>query len=179
MEIHKPRNNRPRISAGAPVIRPGCDVHIIYGTDVGSDDHVQLVTLLQAELDNHDYKHTDCGRDCLPGQSTNQQHIDMITQADFIVCFISHCQQTGEVTPELIHHIRKALTIKQRAGLPNRVIPVFCNMTEEHIMEIRDAHLPEMILVSHITARQVDFTYIEKVMQALEATPSGENIIIF
>ena len=164
-------NTRPRI----PEIRPTCDVHIIYDTEhIGANNPVELVKLLEDELEKHDYTYTDCGRDCLPGRSTDQQQIDMITQADFIVCFVSFCQQTGHVSAGLINHLRKALTIKQRPGLTNRVIPVFCYMPVGQVTGIVTAHLLEMILMNHIIASHRDLTYIEKVLQALAATPSGK-----
>ena len=163
------RRMPPRI----PEIRPTCDVHIIYDTEhVGADDPVELVRQLEDELEKHDYTYTDCGRDCLPGRSTDQQQIDMITQADFIVCFISLCQ--GQVSPGHINHLRRTLTTKQRPGLTNRVIPVFCHMSAGQVTGIVTAHLLEMILMNHIIASHRDLTYIEKVMQALAATPSGK-----
>ena len=168
--------DKSRMPPHRPEIRPTCDVHVIYDTEhVGADNPIHLVKLLEDELEKHDYTHTDCGRDCLPGRSTDQQQIDMITQADFIVCFISICQQTGHVSAGLINHLRKALTIKQRPGLTNRVIPVFCYMTEEHVTGIVTALIPQMMLMNHIIAMHRDQTYIEKVMQALAATPSGKS----
>ena len=167
---------RRRMPLHRPEIRPSCDVYIIYDTDhVGADVPVQLVRLLEDELDKHGYTYTDCGRDCLPGRSTTQQHVDLITQADFVVCFISICEQMSQVSLKLICHVKKALTIKRKSGHFNRIIPVFCNMAEEQVREILDAHLSEMMLMNHIIARHRDVTYIEKVMDALTATPSGKS----
>ena len=154
------QDDKGMMSSKEQMIRPSCDVHIVYDTHhAGADAPVQLVILLEDELDKQGYTYTDF-RDCLPGRSTMQQQVDFMTQADFIVCFISKSQQTAHVFEELIDHVRRALTIKQRPGLVNRVIPVFCNVTEEQVKEIRDARLPEMMLVNHIIARHGDLKYI-------------------
>ena len=165
------------MSRQRPQIRPLVDVHTIYDTNhVGADAHyIQLITKLEEKLHEQKYKYTNCGRDCLLGKSTIQQQVDHITQADFIFCLISFDQQTGQVSTGLIDHIKRALTKKQQTGHTNRIIPVFCSMSEEQVREIRDTHLLQMMLVNHIIARHGDLTYIEKVVAALAATPSGKN----
>ena len=156
-----------------PVIRASFDVHILHDTDHSSaDDHLQLVRLLETELDRLEYKYTNCVTHCLPGRSTSQQQVDMMTQADFVICFLSIPQQTGEMCSMLSHCVQKAFVIKRNQGLTNRVIPVMCNMSENQVRQCV-CKVTELMLTDHIPAREGDTSWIERVMAALAATPTG------
>ena len=172
-------NSRISSSGRRPEIRQTCDVHIIYDRDhVGADNPVQLVRALEDELKKQDYEYTDCGSDCLPGIPIIQQQVDHITQADFVVCFISLCQQAEHVSARLLDHVKKAMGIKLQSGLIDRVMPVFCNVSEEQAREIRDADLPEMMVVGHIIARHSNLTFTKQVLDVLALTPSSKIQII-
>ena len=162
-----------------PVIRQSFDVHIIYDTEhTGADDPRQLVKLLEEELERLEYKYTDCGRDCLPGRSSMQQQVDMMTQADFIICFLSILQQTEQMCTRLSHCVQKAFLIKRNQGLTNRVIPVMCNMSGDQVRRCV-CNVTELMMTDHIPAREGDRSWIQRVMAALAATPAGMmNILL-
>ena len=173
-EKNKGKEVNNRISLRTPVIRPSNDVHIIYDIEhAGDDDPIHLVRKLEDRLEKSEYKYTDCCKDCVLGRLTDQQQKDFITQADFIVCFMSFNQQTGVLSNRVANYVQKALNIKLQSGLPNKILPVFCYITPEQVVEKRIVQFPELVTLEDITAQHGDFTYIEKVMEALAVTPSG------
>ena len=48
-------------------------------------------------------------------------------------------------------------------------------MPEAQVNEICIYHLPELLIVGHILASQGEITWIEPVMAALTATPTGKS----
>ena len=92
------------LPSSATAIRPKFDVHIIYAPDDNSpEEPPNCVLLLQEKLQESKYTYTSCSDDCLPGKSIMSQQIDLIANADFIICFLSVSPQTREMSKMLKH----------------------------------------------------------------------------
>ena len=172
-------DNRPQSPTPfyRPEIRPSYDVHIIYDKDHhGDDGPVPLVRLLEEELDRCDITYTDCDRDNLPGISTIQQQSDLILQADFTIIFLSIPPEPGQISCLVSHCVEKALIIKRQQGQINRVIPVFCHMSNDEVMSAieNESCLSQLRFLDHIVATHEDNTWIDRVMAALRGTPTGK-----
>ena len=152
------------------------DMHIVYATecDEANSTQEQFVEVLRNTLKEDKYRYTTCKGSLLAGHMEQPNQVDHMTQADFIVCLLSVSPKTGCMCKKLVNNVRLALNIKGKQSQANRVIPVFCDMTEAQAQQVKETYLPELIPVVHVIARQDDTTWTEKVMELFKVTPSGK-----
>ena len=154
------------------------DLHIIYDSEHAANDHnhpFSDVKELQAVLDREGYTYTDSVRDNKPGHSTLQQQVNLISQADFVICFLS-ISSDGEIPNMLAHYVQKAVKIKLDRREPNRVIPVCCAMAEDKIKEILHpgSCLGALSLVDYVIIKDGDNSWRDKIIDTLKITPTGK-----